>query len=268
MIYLGTLDRMIGLDCPAEQSVSHAGRVSTVTTVEGRVKAMVVPESGRSWSISVSAGARQAASASLQEFVTGAWGSGPFIFVPVDAPLTNLLSPKEAAALTPGVSSIGGPVDLGEAGWAASSLIVGDPETSPEIYANVADVPVLPGRAVTGSAWLRPGFVSPSLLRLYWRGRDGETLGAASTAAIPAGSGLQRVTITATPPAAAVGVRLVAYKVEMLTRPQITWTPGPVEWAAGEGCPAAVVHDLSRSQTTAWPGTVLSSVQYQVTEVM
>ena len=268
MIYLGTLDRMIGLDCPAEQAVSHAGRVSTVSTVEGRVKAMVVPESGRSWSLAVSDAARQSESATLQEFVTGAWGAGPFIFVPVDAPLTNLLSPREASALEPGISTVGGPVDLGEEGWAASSLIVGDPETSPEVYANVVDVPVLPGRAVTGSAWLRPGFASSSLLRLYWRGRDGATVGASSTAAIPAGSGLQRVTITAMPPAGAVGVRLVAYKVELLTRPQITWTDGPVPWAAGEGCPAAVVHDLSRSQTTAWPGTVLSAVQYQVTEVM
>lgn len=267
MIYLGTLDRMIGMDCPAEQSVSHAGRVSTVTTVEGRVKAMVVPESGRSWSLGVSAGARQSESATLQEFVTGAWGSGPFIFVPVDAPLTNMLSPREAAALVPGTAQVGGPVDLGADGWAASSLIVGDPEATQEIYANVNPVPVVEGRAVTGSAWVRPGFVSPSLLRLYWRGRDGVGLGTASVS-VPAGSGLQRVALTATPPEGAVGVRLVAYKAELMTRPQLTWTDGLAPWAAGEGCPAAVVHDLSRSQSTAWQGTVLSSVQYQVTEVM
>lgn len=268
MIYLGTLDHMIGMDCPAEQSVSHAGRVSTVTTVEGRVKAMVVPESGRSWSLGVSAGARQSESATLQEFVTGAWGSGPFIFVPVDAPLTNLLSPREAACMEAGTARVGGPVDLGGDGWAASSLFTGDVDATPEVYANVAPVPVREDRPVTGSAWVQPGIAEQALLRLYWHGRDGAGVIGASSVTVPAGAGLQRVTLTATPPAGAVGVRLVGYKVVLMARPQITWTPGPVSWAAGEGCPAAVVHDLSRSQSTAWPGTVLSSVQYQVTEVM
>lgn len=268
MIYLGTLDYMVGLQCPSTQSVSHTNRVSTVTTVEGRVKAMVAGESGRSWALGLPDGAQQAASGTLQEFVAGAWGPGPFIFVPADAPLTNLLSPREAAALVPSSNaSVGGPVDLGADGWAASSLIVGDPESSTESYANTDPVPVLEGRAVTGSAWIRPGFASPSLLRLYWRGRDGAGAGTSSVS-VSAGSGLQRVTITEIPPAGAVGVRLVAYKAELMTRPQITWTDDPVPWAAGEGCPQAVVHDLSRTQTTAWPGTVMSSAQYTITEVM
>lgn len=268
MIYLGTLDYMVGLQCPSTQSVSHTNRVSTVTTVEGRVKAMVASESGRSWALGLPDGAQQAASGTLQEFVAGAWGPGPFIFVPADAPLTNLLAPGEAAALVSGTASVGGPIDLGDAGWAASSLIVGDPETSPEIYANTTPVPVLADRPVTGSAWLQPGSQSASYLRLYWRGRDGAGLGQTASAAVPAGAGLQRVTVTATPPVGAVGVRLVAYQAVLMTRPQLTWTNGPVPWAAGEGCPQAVVHDLSRSQTTAWPGTVMSSAQYTITEVM
>lgn len=270
MIYLGTLDRMIGLDCPAEQSVSHAGRVSTVSTVEGRVKAMVVPESGRSWSIGVSAGARQSASATLQEFAVGAWGPGPFIFVPADAPLTNMLSPHAAASMdtVPYTSAtLGGPVDLGQAGWSPASQIIEDATSSSEIYATRIPTPVFPGRAVTGSAWISPGANLTAQLCLYWRDVNGGIVsGTARSAGVS--SPRTRVSVTGMPPVGAAYVQLVAQQASMMTRPQITWTDSPVPWAAGEGCPQAVVHDLSRSQSTAWPGSVLSSVQYTVTEVM
>lgn len=272
-VYLGELGRLVELKCPASQSVSVEDGATFETTLEGRVKASVRPRVGsRVWSLSVSEATTPADHATLYSFINGEWGAGPFVWVSADAAVTNLLSPSASACMDmrPGNSAVhpGGPMNLGAAGWAGRSIAADSTGgVLPEIYFGTADIPVLPGVPVTGSAWLSG---VDSVIRLYWY-RAGSLSPMGNTTSGRTGeSGVHRRTVTGFPPEGAAFCRLVASGATRATRPAVTWTRQAFDWAPGEGCPKAVIHRASKSPSMVSDdprGGRYASASYTVTEV-
>lgn len=274
MIYLGTLGRMVGIKCPASQNVESEDRYAFDISLEGKRIAQRRQRTPRSWSLQSSDATTPRDMSVLQQFVAGEWGPGPFHFVSVEAPVTNMLTPDVAACLW--VSSrtnirAGGPVDLGADGIAGRSYISEDP-TNPanglEIYAGLDFTPVIPGQSVTGSAYVRGTDVRVSL---YWYDAGlGSPIGSVSSGPVTDVSRMQRVSIAGVPPAGAVACRVVVSGASQMTRPAITWTEGLYPWASGEGCQKAVVSSYSKSPvlfSQSYDGPRYSSMNFTVTEV-
>ena len=265
---------MIQIKCPATQQVSTADTYVFEETLEGRVKAQAKPIQRRVWSLATSDATTPAQQAALLGFTSGEWGSGPFVFVSADAPVTNLLTPAAASCVEMRTNNPlvyqSGPVDLGRDGWAGKSIGAHLPEGGgqrPEIYFGTGDTPVLPGVMVTGSAYLEG---LDAALRLYWyREGDSSPIATSDSSPVP-GEGFRRITVTAVPPAEAIFCRLVAVRTVRGTRPAITWTDQAFDWAAGEGCVKAVVHAVSKTLVLASRdprGGRYANLSYTVTEV-
>lgn len=263
MIYLGTPGRMIGIKCPASQQVQAAERHGFVTTMEGRVKSMIRPLGRRVWNLSTSDATTPAEASALHQFASGAWGAGPFIFVSADAPNTNLLSPDAANSMvkaTSGVSS-GGPVQAADGTWSAQSLLANGAGT---MYFDSIRYPVSPDKKISFSADV-VGAGAKVLVVFY--DAAGGFLSSATSSSAGASGVMSRLTITATPPVGAATVQVGMTSGVQATRPTLTWLGGASEWAAGEGCPKAVVHGMSRDLKMAVPGSTYSSISFTVTEV-
>lgn len=268
MMYLGIPGRMIGLKCPTRLNVSAAGRHSFATTLGGAVKAQVGPPGRRTWGVGLGQLTTPSEVGALEAFAQGAWGSGPWWFIPADAPVTNLLPPAAASCdpaainvFTDGQMLGSPPLDLGADGFAARSVW----KTSDGFTTIGPAVPVLPGVPVTGAAWIGGG----GRVQLAFVDADGAQIGAAHSA--PPTATPDRVVVTATPTEGAVAVRLrVTDGATAIARPTLTWTDQVYEWADGQGCPKAVVHSVDRDVTKAWenPSTgKWSDVSFVVQEV-
>lgn len=270
MIYLGTLGRMIGIKCPASQNVETEERYTFETTLEGRRKAQAKQAARRSWALRTTDATTPAETAVLTQFAQGAWGPGPFQFVPADASHTNLMTPDGSFTIDEQPSSHvlrGGPVDLGADGWAAQSLVSDDPLVNFEMFGSLAYTPVLPGRSVTASAWISAVPGSTARVRLYWYDANTVLLGGLLSREVSPSEGMVRASVTGVPPAGAVSCRVVTLRAARLARPAITWTETVQPWAAGEGCRQAVVSAGSRDLVLAVPGATYSNMSFTVTEV-
>ena len=264
-VYLGTLGRMIPIYSTPSAQLETEERYSFSTTLEGRRKAQVRPIGRRTWGLSAQF-ADPTEHSLLSQFANGAWGPGPFVFVPVDSVMTNLMTPDESLCIpthTDSIVSAGGPVQLGSEGWSARSYQSADPGASPLLLSRTA-VPVLPGKRVTGSAWVRG---SGAYVRLHWYGEGDAYLGLSIGNATSTPSVMTRVQVTGTPPAGAVSCRLFSSSATQVTQPAVTWTDSLSEWGAGEGCPRAVVSAFSRDQVLAVQGNTYSNISFTVTEV-
>lgn len=245
MMYLGTLGRMVAIKCPTAQRVTPAERYTFNTTLGGTVKAQAGPVGRRTWDISLGKLSTPSDVGALLDFATGAWGSGPFWFVPADAPVVNLLTPDAAScdpdALTfsGGAESLGSPpMSLGDDGFAARSVWKNDTGTA----TFGGPVPIIPGQPVTGSAWV----IGTGMLRLVFVDSNGAELSSADST--PAGwSTPKRLTATAMAPRTASAVQLmIAGPITQAARPAITWTSTAYEWGDGQGCDKAIAHNANR----------------------
>lgn len=269
MMYLGTVGRMASIKCPTMQRVNHADRYTFSTTLGGAVKAQAGPVGKRTWDIGLGSLTTPADVGVLMEFANGAWGPGPFWFVPSDAPVVNMLTPK-AAVCDPSTLTLGGgtvllgspPMNLGDDGVAARSVWTDG--AGPVTFGS--PIPVIPDSPVTGSAWI----MGTGSIELSFHNASGGQVRLArsplTTASTP-----QRVSTTVTPPTTAAYVILrVTQGVTETARPAVTWTDEVYEWGDGQGCQKAVVHNTTRDLTKAWrnPRTGRwSDVSFTVQEV-
>ena len=246
MEYLGELGRLVPLRCASAERVQAAARYVDRVTVEGRRRVQVVPASPRTWDVSWDLAYVDEVSA-LAPFLTGAWGSGSWHWVSVDAWQGNLLTPTEAD-LT-GVAyndrwSLGGPMRRENGDWSGQSLAVSVQSGS---HVVIEGIPVLPGRAVTYGADVQAS--DPSVaprLHVQWLDAAGGFI-AHQYRGGQAKGGVQRVAVTFTPPANAASARLLLDgSVARYTAPQVTWTPHEVPYAPGHGCRSAVVDGMTR----------------------
>lgn len=242
-VYMGSPGRMIALWSTPAQKVSPADPFEFVTTLEGRVKARRSPASRREWSLDASL-ASPSEQGALMEFVQGAWGFGPWWFIPADAPVVNVLDPG-VAALLPGSTLtsdsvfFAGPRSLGADGMAPQSL---EASGGAIIQFGGTDTPVSPGAPLTGSAYVQgaEGFV---LMQTF--DEAGVLMGVAQSGAAGTNGGFVRLSASMTVPAGAVRARLSVRAAHRATRPAVTWTNQMREWGPGKGCEKAVLHGAS-----------------------
>src|SRR5690606_13166280 len=167
MEYLGSLGRLVGLSCPSSERVESAPRYVTSMTVEGRRRAQVRPASPRAWDLSVGV-ATPTELAVLSDFVTGAWGAGPWHWVSVQAQRGNMLTPGEASLVdrvTRPEWVVGAP-EFTVDGWVPSTLVNGMSSGAGSV---ATYIPVLPERPVTFAAdLLGDGTVAPTLTVAFY----------------------------------------------------------------------------------------------------
>ena len=271
-IYLGQLGRLVELKCPASLQVTPEDRYSFQTTAEGKVRGQVRPSLGRRvWSLGTSDATTPRDQGAIMAFANGEWGPGPFVFVPADAPVMNMLSP-EAASCAPGAFTAGsgtavgeaGPLNLGTDGWAGRSYSNNGAGT---VFFGAEKVPVLQGGKVTVSAYV---LGAGAIARIAWYDAAGGSLGSTSSAIMATAGTVTRSWVTATPPAGAASAYACAVNATAMARPALTWTDTLLDWADGQGCPKAVLHAPSRSLVMASSdprGGRYSNLSFTVQEV-
>src|SRR5699024_5811681 len=81
--------------------------------------------------------------------------------------------------------------------------------------------------------------------------------------------GMQRVSVTLTPGALAVSARIdIMADVQFLTRPQVTWTSGPVDYHPAAGCRSAILDGVTNETVVVSRGvTTYEAVSFTVQEV-
>lgn len=240
MEYFGDLGRLVPLRCASSERVQAAGRYVPSVTVEGRRRVQVVPASPRAWDVSWGL-THPGEAAALSAFTTGAWGAGPWHWLPLQAHRGNLLTPREADLVEwtarPALSA-GGPVRDADGAWAARSLLHSLSSGWTSIFTGL---PVIAGMPVT---WACDVTGTAPQVTMTFHDVAGAVL--AEATGTGAGSGMQRVSVTATPPTGSVSARVgVRAGVSRVARPQVSWTPHPVPWSRGHGCRAAVVDGLT-----------------------
>lgn len=267
MIYLGTLGRMIGIKCPSSQNLEHQERYTFQTTLEGRRKAQVRPRGPRTWSLQTSDATTQGQAATLMQFAQGAWGPGPFWFISADARVTNMLTPEQANCDPIAGTSVAdggrfaGPMKTLE-GWAARSL--GNANPSKLLYFGGEYIPVFENTPITASAHVLGAGAS---VRVYFYDANLAIIGSATSTVIAQSGTPVRSWVTAIPPIGSASCRIFAINAVQACMPSITLTDRLLPWTDGQGCPKAVVSQVSRSQTIATERATYTNVSFQVTEV-
>ena len=257
---------MVEVPFTASENVSRADRYVESTTVEGARRVQVRPAAPRSWSVDVS-GASAGELSGLEAFAQGAWGHGPWHWVSVQAQVGNVLTPREALLLDrAGVSAASaqdaGPVRDSSGGWSPRSVRV---SIDSGWVALMRGVPVIPGHPVTFSCDVQGGSL-PGQVHLNFYDDAGGSLGFGTSSGPNAG--MHRVSVTGVVPAGAVSATVgVRSQTRVATRPQVTWTPGPVPFSAGHGCRSAVVDGVSSDLLVVNSGGPVSGVGFTVLEV-
>lgn len=267
MEYLGSLGRLIPLRCASEERVQSTARYRESFTVEGQRRVQAIPSAPRAWDVSWDL-AYPPELAALAGFTSGAWGHGPWVWVPVTAYSANLLTPGEAMLTErAGVSAASvqdaGPVRDSDGNWSPRSVTV----TIDSGWAALArDVPVIPGKPFTWSVDAEGAGTAPHAHVAFYDGA-GNFMSQASR--IGSGAQMQRVSMTVDVPAGAVSAQVgVRNTVSRATRPQATWTSGPVPFAPGAGCKSAVVEAGSEDVLALWKGVDYRSTGFTVMEVL
>lgn len=260
MIYLGTPGRMIGLKCPASQQVSSEDRFTFQTTLEGRRKAQVRPRGARTWALQTSDATSPEDAAKIAEFADGAWGLGPFWFLPAEATYANVLPPINQPF---GGHIDGGPMTLAGGGIAPFSVERSEGSAGTLQFTG-DDPPVIPGRSITGSVWLI-GEGATCLLQFF--DITDTVIGSASSPKTSGSDAGVRVHVTAMPPAGTAKVRITVRNGIRAARPSITYTDKVMPYAGGMGCPKAILHGMSNNLVMTGTLATYSGVGFQITEV-
>lgn len=268
--YLGSLGRLVRLDCASTESTGRPDRYTLQGDAMGGVRAQMRPQTPRSWGIDIDVVSDHDLAA-LEGFVEGEWGPGPWTWVSVSAQHGNLLTPGESLCLTsqaaPGVVTESGPMQCADGTWAGRSYSGAYAGSG---WVSVwSDLPVLPGRPVTFSADVTGDGQAPPLLNIGFWDASGNALWSGPSAPGVVTTGATRVSVTATPPPGAASARTgIRSSVKRLTRPQVTWGDKGVLWTTGKGCRKAI--PLGVSSALLWspgPGQGLSDVQVTIQEL-
>ena len=264
--YLGSLGRLIGFRCASDERLSSGDRYRESFTVEGARRVQAVPARPRVWDVSW--GARDGGElAKLESFVSGAWGNGPWHWVSVAAQTGNLLTPREALLLDRATVSVAnvqdaGPVRDASGAWSPRSVTV---SIASGWVALVRGVPVIPGGAFTFSCDVQ-GSTLPGQVHVRFMDAAGGTV--SDHSATGPNAGMHRVSWSGAVPAGAVeAVVGVRSQTVVATRPQVTWTAGPVPFSAGHGCRSAVVDGVSSDLLVVNSSGPVSGVGFTVLEV-
>lgn len=267
MEYFGELGRLVPLRCASTERAQSAARYVPSVTVEGRRRVQAIPASPRTWDLSWGL-ADPSEMVALSGFVTGAWGAGPFHWVPVQAWKHNLLTPREAMLVDRQSNALwteGGPVVGTDGSLAPRSMLSARDASWASLF---VDIPCIPGRAITWAADVAgDGSAPPALASAFFDAAGGQ-IGSGVAEHGTEAEGMERVSQTRVPPEGAASFRAGIYHTtKRIARPQVTWTDGPVPYSAGHGCRAAVLDGMSEDLLTANSFGTWSSTSFTVMEV-
>lgn len=260
--YLGPLGGLVDLSCPASLSRDTPGGMvyTTKRTVTGRAL-QFASVSRRAWALG-STNAAPEKLAALEAFASGGMGAGPFVFVPPDAPATNLVTPWDSllfdaphqlvnASVTPGWSGAGGRQLVDQDGKPVVVPGVAshhDPAQTGRVFLTTDPIPMPPGGGkVTLSGWAAQQG-GAGVARLWAIAVDADGNNGANIAYTPSGgAALTRVSVTFDAPAGVPAIRVIGDGTGgMFAGVQVTWTDQVYPYVAGRGCTSAVL------QTTGW----------------
>lgn len=235
--YIGQLGRMVKLLWPTPVKVTNPTRYAVQSAPARRWAFVTSPASARrrEWSLEVTG--TNAETAELAQLVAGAFGDGPWVFVPDEATVTNVLTPAES--MLSGVANSGAVDGVGGAG--ARSHTGGGLITIAEAC------PCIPGEPVTVTVDMAG---TSGVLAVQPVNSAGQPVGAAVTAR-PAGELMERVSVVIPAlPLGACAVKIQTRDSTAVTRPQVTWTDGPVPWDMGAGAASVIIEEAQTTYTS------------------
>lgn len=272
MIYFGIHGRLVGVKCPSVQRVVDGERYQFVTTLEGKRKAEVVPGARRRvWDLALGDVTTPEQVSVLRGIASGAWGDGPFWFVPADGPDTNLLEPGVAscdpAAGLASTNAPGGPMRTPDGGWLARSLVRSDAPTG-LIHFGGSGGGLTPapqaGTSVTGSAFVEGAGASAQVA--FWDATGTFISGVESFVRGTSGRAV-RSHVTTQVPSGAVWVSVRAVNAARAAGPTLTWGDRVLPFSDGRGASKVVVGQVSSGLVYTQPGRTYQNVSFTVTEV-
>lgn len=236
-------------------------RPTSVVRTLGKAKAFRGRASSREWAVSAEFGSSGEMGGLLW---LAEYGNPPFVWYPPDAVFGNVLEPAVAGLVSGRHNGLEGALVEVEPGvWVKSAVPDGGGAVSLPYRGGALDpIPVITGRPVTVSAWLRG---ASSRIDVAWRDVSGATISSSAGSASSRAS-LVRVSRTLTPPAGAVQMTLVFFG-DQVAGPSVSLTGSMTPYSPGKGCKRAVVHGLSESLAVVTQQESLSGYSFTVSEV-
>ena len=258
--FIGPVGSLVPFLGPSSESISDDRAVSFADTL-GRRKAFMGRKSPRTWACELNA--RYPRELSGLRWLAS-YGNPPFVWYPPDAVFGNILEPAVAGLVSGRHNGLEGALVEVEPGvWVKSAVPDGGGAVSLPYRGGALDpIPVIPGRPVTVSAWLRG---ASSRIDVAWRDVSGATI-SSSTGPASSRPSLVRVSRTLTPPAGAVQMTLV-FQCDQVAGPSVSLTGSMTPYSPGKGCKRAVVHGLSESLAVVTQQESLSGYSFTVSEV-
>lgn len=270
MIYFGINGRLIGVKCPSVQRVDDGERYQFAMTLEGKRKAQVAPGSRRRvWDLALGDVTTPAQVSVLRGIASGAWGNGPFWFVPAEGPDTNVLEPGTAScdpAVLPSTNENGGPLRTADR-WFGRSVARADTTAGLLHFGGdglSGTVPVPESGPVTAAAYVLGDGAAVDVL---WRDGAGDVVSTSRSVVTASGSEVVRSWLTVTPPVGAVWASVRAADAVRGAGPSLTWGNRLLPFSDGRGASKVVVDQVSSGLVYTQPGRTYQNLSFTVTEV-
>lgn len=238
--YIGALGGMVRLPCVSEIRSVRDPRYRVSMSVEGVARAQLRPRPlPRSWDVSAEVEDPGALDV-VEAFALGLYGRGPFQFVSCDAGRLNVLTPAQSALRNLSSEfSPAGPVTIDGQSFPVSASF-----SLASSWRGLVDVPVVAGVPVTASLYVQSSTGAPIISVAFFQG---STMTDTQSVTGSSGGMWQRLTWSGVAPAGATQLRLgVRSQVTAVAGPQVTWTRGPVRYAAGRAASSVIVEQASQ----------------------
>lgn len=260
--WIGVPGALVEIECPSSEDMSPEQSITELVPFSGQRIVQVGPGLRRTWSIGYDL-ARPHEMAVLDQLAYG-W-SGPLSWVGAQAQVTNLLTPGQSALaeveLAGGAQAFTGAIRCGDV-WAARWA--GGPVGNTVRIGFDRPVPVIAGRVVTMRAWVEPVSGStPVTLARFWMDSTGANIGAVTHTRATAGW----LSVTVTPPAGAVALRMEWRDAGVVTMPQVVWGSSISEYMPGRGVYRVHLSAATDSLIAAHSRLTASAVGFTLREV-
>lgn len=264
MSFLGPVGSLIPVKCASQLTVAGGRQVSFTRTL-GKQKAFLGKVSAREWSVDIGL-AKPHELSGLRWLAENV--NSPMVWYAPDAVVGNVLTPDAANFSPESHTGLGGSlVEVESVGHIPSVLADGRNFSLPWRGGSLDPIPVVPGRPVTVSVWLRGGDVNgdQAQISVIWRDIIGSNMNTESTR-FPATGELVRRSVTLTPPAGAVSLSLQLWCVQA-AGVAVTLTDDVGPYSPGKGARRVIAHGLSESLILVTQDRSISSASFTVTEV-
>lgn len=243
--WLGTVGQMQPIYSTPSMSITAPVERNYTVTLGGRRFVRQAPRGHREWSMNGNAATADAL-ATVQMFVAGEWGVGPWWWLSPWAVGTNMLTPGgsllQYADLFAG-AALAGPTQVEGGMWLPTSAIASGGTSGAIARSETSNaVPCPPNVPVTGSIFASQG----QSLRLVFFNTTGSSVGSSESSVAPAGPELRRVTTTRNAPPSTASVRMDVEGAGRVAGAAISLTSSPVPWTIGDGCEQAIVESETR----------------------